>query len=266
MWDFIDKTYVLSLQNADEKRKIIHNHLNTLHISYETICFTPLQADTQNDCKDIECGLWDMMQLNATNIISNDIAKNHLVLVAKAYKENHQTVMILEDDAIFDTPIDTHKMARISRWIKSHAFDIFYFGYCPWPIPITFMETRDIVKIVSPYTSHSYVLSRSGMQKILQYVMDESLNIKKMGIHYDKFLASIPDFQKFGIFPMINFQNIDPALYRRSLHKIFGNHVYISFRTVVRFLEYVSVILPFLIVFIVCIIISRCMPDPDQFF
>lgn len=257
MWDFIDKTYVLSLETAKDKQSIISAHLQDLKIPFELVTFPAIQANVENSCQAIECSIWDLMCLNVTDDVSNDIAKNHLILVAKAFKENWKTVMILEDDALFDRPMDLFKLQRIAEWIRFHPFDVFYFGYCPWPIPVTFMETPDVVRIVSPYASHAYVLSRTGMEKIMRHLMDNHLDASHLNMHYDKFLATIPGLQKFGIFPMINFQSADPALYRRCFQKMFHGHLYVSFRWMIRSLEMVAVALPIISVFVMCHLIFR---------
>lgn len=266
---FFEKIYVLTVDIARERYEKVAHHLTVdVQVKFEPVIFKSLAQGVVNDGQAIPSSstqkgvtttnsLWDIFQHNITDEISNHIACNHLYLIARAYKAGYANVVILEDDAEFVLPLPESKLQRAVQWLETESFDICYLGYCPWPIPVSFWMTSDIVRIVSPYCAHAYVLSRQGMEKVLTHA--KTRNLHHFDIHYDRFLAEIPNFIKYGIFPMVCFQSIDPALYRRACQTLFSQRltevgIVPSFRTVNRVLEYIAVIVPCLVfVLILCI-------------
>jgi hypothetical protein len=249
MWEFIEAIFILTTDRSVERVDRIRAHLKDIGMKQsEIVTFHASATGTTNDGADVSGNLLDIMSLRITDKVTNEIAKNHLSLVRKAYDAGHKNVLILEDDAVFTTPIPTEKITRIKEWLANHTYDIFYFGYCPWPIPISFIMAQDVVSIVSPYCAHAYLLSRSGMEKVLAYTKEHGT----ADIHYDKLLATIPNFAKFGAFPTLCFQEDGPALYKRAIHPL-----QIPFKYTSQSLEYLSVIIPMIIILAYHIIICN---------
>lgn len=44
MCEYIEMTYVLSLENATQKQEEISKHLKNLNLPFEIICFKPIQC------------------------------------------------------------------------------------------------------------------------------------------------------------------------------------------------------------------------------
>ena len=123
-----------------------------------------------------------------------------------------------------------------------------YFGYTPYPYPLSYLVSSCIVKVFSPMLTHAYAVSRKGMKKILALKQQYDNN----PIQYDKFLA-YSNLSKYAIFPSINFQNIDPKLYRNALYLL--NCPNIPYYYISRFIEYFSIIFPIAIIIIIISIV-----------
>ena len=109
-------------------------------------------------------------------------------------------MLIFEDDARFNIPINKKRISKVFRWLKTNEnkWDIFYFGYAPWPVIFSRIESDSIVQLYHPLLSHSYIINRRGMRKILK--------MKYNNINYDVFLAK-SNLKKYGMFPAICYQD-----------------------------------------------------------
>jgi GR25 family glycosyltransferase involved in LPS biosynthesis len=263
LWNFIDKVYIITLSTSTQRQDELRIHLQEIGLhNYEFIVFDPISSYTKNDAKDIECSIMNIFSLTVVDKISNNITHNHLKVVEKAYQNNFNRVLILEDDARFMVPIDETKITSASTWIERNYCDMFYFGYCVWPLPVSIFVTPHIVKIPTPYCAHCYLLTRPGMQKILKYI--EHMDKNNMNIHVDKLYTVIPGLYKYGIFPNLCFQSEDPGLYKRALKKILPNELYVPFNYTVRTFDYISVVVPIVVILILCFIIMKMITNVSQ--
>jgi hypothetical protein len=178
-------------------------------------------------------GLMDIITHNVMDETSLDISNNHMIMIRWAYENGYNRVLFLEDDAVFETT-DESIIRRLGAWMDTHEWDIFYMGYCPWPIVISVPVAINIVRIISPYTSHSYILNRTGMVKILA-------NPPRNKIHIDKHFAIIPNLIKMGIYPSICFQSKNPALYDEAVKRL---RLPLSFRMMSKTLEITAIMWP----------------------
>lgn len=177
------------------------------------------------------------------------ITQNHLYILEWLWNQNIDRALILEDDARFHDLMKSDIYKEIEQWLHTNTWDIFYFGYCPWPIPCSILVHKHVVRLWSPYTAHAYMIRRSGIQKIMDYVKQDPSHGNN---HFDKILTQVPGLHKYGIFPSICFQKKDPALYTRA-SKIL--HLPIPFQVMSRSLEIFSVVMPILIMFLIIYII-----------
>ena len=162
-------------------------------------------------------------------------------MIREAHSQGHELVLFLEDDALF-TPISVEKERRLQEWMLKNTkkWDIFFMGYCPWPVLSTMMVHRDVVRVFTPVCAHAYVLHRKGMEKMLMFL--ENPDHRKW--HFDKIFNKIPNFRKYAAFPMISFQEVGPALYTKAIDRVGVN---LSFTTLCRGMEFVSLLLPVII-------------------
>ena len=175
---------------------------------------------------------------------------NHYKLIKKAYENNYNNILILEDDAVFKTPLNYRKLERVFKWMKDkNDWDIFYFGYCQWPLLISYFVNTDIVRVMMPQAIHCYCLSRRGMKKI----------IYKFENHYknesaDIFFAKDFSLKKYAIYPQINFQSVDPKFYKAAVEKL---GITISFEKMSKISENLSLVIPVILVLVCLWLIYR---------
>lgn len=239
----VDCTLVLTLASRKDRHRTIFHHLKD-DLGMENVYLYTVEGNRkkqQNNGGDRTIGLMEILTHSATDETSNDIFKNHIAMIRWAYERGYQRVLFLEEDARFDS-IDEAMIRRAGAWMDHNEWDIFYVGYCTWPIVAAFPVAINIVRLPSPYLCHAYIMNRTGMEKILNYPASKDM-------HIDKFLATMPNLIKVGIYPSICFQENEPALYEEAKKKL---HIPLSFRTMSRTLEMVAVLWPIVFIFILC--------------
>lgn len=242
MWDYFDKIYVITVKGS-KRIQLIKKHFTEIGLMpYTEICeFNKIKNCNQaNNGGEIN-SLVDMASLNLNcDATCKSIANNHLFLVKTAYLNGFKNVLIFEDDAEFELPFPTEKIKRVINWLKTHDYwDIFYFGYLSWPRVWATFVSYNVTSISSPICGHSYALNRSGMKKIIQHIDPTN--------HFDIAISKI-SIKKYGVFPQVCFQSIDPAYYRLFQKK---TGLKISFKTMCKIMEKISVVIPFLVLTIV---------------
>ena len=202
---------------------------------------------------DVDVSLWKILQHSTIDNVSIDILQNHLKLIQKHLDAGTQTILIMEEDARF--PDMSEKKMKLwnetNKWLQENQkiWDIFYFGYCNWPFPVSLFHQSNIVRLFTPLCAHAYCLNRSGMEKIINSIQNDNFHHT---IHFDKLLTRVPTLRKYGVFPQLSFQETCPALYVKACDMMNKN---ISFQTFSKFNERLSVVLPFLFIFLLFIII-----------
>ena len=249
MWDFFDRIIIITLTSSTERiNKIKENFKKTGIRKYDF--FYSAKIENKNN-------LMNQKNININSILRNKICddhcvllgKNHMSIIKKAYDENINNLLIFEDDAEFELPLNKKKLKSVFNWLKTNKiWDLFYFGYSPWLTLMSKLQNKNIVQLYKPLLTHSYAINRQGMEKILKY--------KYNNINFDNFLAN-SNLNKFAIFPAICYQNEEP-----KASKYLNNYKFFSllkkeekFNKYMKFLEYFSVILPFFIIFIIILII-----------
>lgn len=248
MLDFLNHVYVLTLKSKD------HAHLHARYESLFPSRYTLFEVDgTLKNANEGQIGssVWKILQHNETDATALDITKNHTAMIRDAHSKGLENVLFLEDDALF-TPLSAEKEARIQHWmtLNSRKWDIFFMGYCPWPVLMTLMVTRDVVRVLTPVCAHAYVLNRRGMEKMLMFLEDPA----HQQHHFDKVFNLIPRFSKYAAFPMISFQETGPALYTKAVDQLGFN---IPFTTTCRALEWTSVFLPVVFLALAVVLVMR---------
>lgn len=248
--DCIQQTKVLILESRKRDEKEIQDHLSCYNIVPEFFRVKGVQ-NKQNNGKG-ELSVSQIMAHNAPDEISNDIYLNHIGMIRDAYEQGLDRVLFLEEDARFEASIDKNQLKNIKHFLKTKEWDIFYLGYCPWPYVISFPVSQNIVRIPSPLLAHAYILSRTGMEKILQYHETHILPKQKY-FHFDKVLAEI-SMTKMGTYPSICFQKKDPGLFKEVKKTM---KLPFHFKTLCRFLEHLALLWPILILLILIFLLVR---------
>lgn len=249
-----DKVFILSLQDHDISPLLTHlKEIGLIKNEQEDIYRYSVKGSTEIPNQgNINDSLWNIMSHSTINATSRDITMNHINMIRTAHDLNLSMVLFLEEDCFF--PNGKSSIMRLSdeiQYLKKHlsSWDIFYLGYCPWPILWNTFISSSIVKLSSSLAAHSYVLHFHSMEKILQQFFNNSIY---NDMHIDAIFSKLPQFRKYGQFPMTAFQNKEPALYLKACDHI---GLYMSFNTTCRLFEWLSVLLPIIIICILFIIV-----------
>lgn len=227
-------TVVLTLES--KRDDAILSHLYENGFGKITLYKVPAARKESNDGGG--GNLIDILTYSLTDETSDNIFLNHVGMIRWAYDNHFSRVLFLEDDARFD-PVRGDVVKRLEKWMDANEWDIFYLGYCPWPLVFMYPVAVNVVRIPSPYLTHSYILSRAGMKKIL-----DSISASTPSIHIDKHISRITGLKKIGIYPSVCYQSKDPALYDVARSKM---RLPMSFRTMCRFLEVLAIMWPVII-------------------
>jgi hypothetical protein len=249
MLDFLNHVYVLTLKNKphDALRERYDDLFPSRYKLFE-VEGTPKNANGG----EIGSSVFKIMRHHEIDATALDITENHTAMIREAHAQGHDNVLFLEDDALF-TPLSKEKENRVKEWMLSTSpkWDIFFMGYCPWPLLSSFMVTRDVVRVFTPVCAHAYVLNRSGMEKMLMF-LEEPQHRRH---HFDKIFQLIPHFRKYAVFPMISFQEVGPALYVKAMDQL---GITVSFLTMCRALEWASILVPVVLLAIMVLLLVRC--------
>jgi len=250
IWNYFDSVYILTLENSKRLKPLLEN-LDSVGIDNYKIFPFKRGSKTENNGEDSDnLSFYNIVNHNVVDKTAVNISKNHIHLIRHAFYNNLENVIILEDDARFELPLQTNKLTHITTFLKGRDWDIFYFGHMPHLCLINIPVSKYIVKPLSPYLAHCYCLSRSGMSKVLQNVMLYD------GIHFDKWLNQI-SLRRYACFLSMNYQEDAPALYYKSL-ELLGLNKNISFKQLNKIFEYISVIIfILLLILVLCIVIFK---------
>lgn len=232
--EYFKKWYVISLTDSDTSG-IEKNTKEAKIKNVEIIRYKGAKKRT-NTPENTSIG--NLLNHTSFDETAKNILQNHKATIQKAIYSGIDNVVIMEDDCRFDLPIDQEKIQHITEWLSKHEWDIFFFGHCPWPLPISFMKSRHVVKPMTPMLGHCYALSKNGMKIILDEI-DRHPNMQ-----IDKVFGVSDRLRKYAIFPSIAHQCVSPSIYRDIMSR--SGLSEICFRNVTTFLEYTSVLLPLL--------------------
>jgi len=233
---FVDIAYILKLKSRPRPETLLSQLPNSFLYEVEGI--------KMNGEGEINVSIWSIFGHNHTNPVSLDITKNFIDMIKHAYYKQYHRVLFLEEDAMFSESISPSKLSFVENWLSHYdtRWDVFYLGYCNWPYPCSWLINPHVVKVSCPLLTHSFILNRRGMEKILNYTEYGKLNMNQ---HFDKMIGTcIKSLQRYAIYPMISFQSKNPALLQKALDKL---NMQLSCRTLCRWNEHLSLFLPILL-------------------
>ena len=118
--------------------------------------------------------------------------------------------MIFEDDARFIDNLEKTKVETIIKWLRENKnWDILLLGGISFPYPLMYPVSKDIFRCNYPTESHCYILSKTGMEKMLRTYESN---------HYDLLLQKYLD-NKYICVPSICNQNKSPAMFQSLAKK-----------------------------------------------
>jgi hypothetical protein len=222
IWDFVDSINCLTVQNSPRLKGLINN-LKTVGISPRKVNVWTFQKTGENNGGKNCTALRTISDTTFGTDYCCDktcqaIHNNHKAIIKAAYDSGHSSTMIFEDDARFNLPFDYEKLNRIKDWMKNNNWDVLYFGSVPI-VPLGMPVSRDIVYSSYPLLMHNYVVSRSGMEKILHLPNDP--------VHIDVQIGRDISIKKYCVYPSINNQIEQPHMnadylenYQGTLNKL----------------------------------------------
>jgi hypothetical protein len=197
--------------------------------------------------------LFSILNHTSKDQTSRAIYNNHVSLIRLAHHYGWDEIVIFEDDARFHTKIASESWERCAKWkYENQDWDVFYYGYCQWPVLFSVPVRWDILRLSSPLTTHAYSIHKRGIRKLVAH-LDKYPECRSQ--HIDKILSVLP-LRKYGIFPMISFQSEDPALYRKAIGMLPVLRS-VSFGSVCVFSEYASLLWLVCLVVVLSLVVYR---------
>jgi collagen beta-1,O-galactosyltransferase len=92
-------------------------------------------------------------------------AISHYMIWKQSYKMNHNRVLIFEDDIILDCEILFKSLSIYDKFSENNICDIFYLSCLPFVDKE--QVTDNIVKCEFSYLLHSYILTKSAIQVLI---------------------------------------------------------------------------------------------------
>jgi hypothetical protein len=265
--------YILSLPIFPKRTERILQHLrDDCHFPESQITFhqgsvrNNITTTRRNSAENNEISILDCLTINENLMddVSDNIFENHVGMIRKAYETSSKSswVLFLEDDARFDKEVFSNTQAcSIKEFMDSHKdkpavllLGVFPY-FKPFGMPITTYYHPHILRHhTMTLCAHSYFLTRKAMERILQYTeMREQNRLPKnfpRRIHFDMLFYYL-NLDVYSSFPMVCFQNKDPAIYQRFqvMVPLFD---FFSFRKISQIVLYLSILLPilFLLIFL----------------
>ena len=151
---------------------------------------------------------------NMVGPLGRSLAQSHVWVIEQAFIQNKQNVLVLEDDAEFDLELTAKYMPGIVDWLKTHEWDIFNFGAVQFPVPLRIQLSPGVaVATGQALLCHCYVLSRSGMLRVLEMWY----SYKRPLPHIDKLYAVLFQGKYHLAHPSLSYQTEKPAMFRQAM-------------------------------------------------
>ncbi|MCX4026260.1 glycosyltransferase family 25 protein [Endozoicomonas sp. SM1973] len=142
----VDKAFCISIKERTDRQKIAKENLAKLETSLE---FWLVDKDVENP----ERGCYNSHR---------DIAKY-------ALENNYERVLIFEDDVMFHRIPSARELKRFNQFLKSNRGDIFYLGAL---LGRMWLTPKLGIARCSAFCTHSYILNKSGMEKLVDTPYD----------------------------------------------------------------------------------------------
>ena len=234
LWDYFNSVEVFTTSKSDRIKPFLEN-MKSAHFNLNKINITLTrrqEVKTKTNCSIFEIGFVKKSG-GCCDECCQACNQNQINLVKKAYESGQQNVLIFEDDARWNLPLNVPKIKSAINWLKNNEdkWDTFYFGSMHL---LSYPVTKSVLRSHYPALCHAYAVNRTGMKKILDKVTPDW--------HYDAQIGQMKGLRKYVLYPSLCHQCIAPRDYRKS----FINKI-ISFRTLNTFTDHHHFILMFLL-------------------
>jgi len=262
MWRIIDRAVCITTNNSDRIDDFIKD-------SKRVGLNVDIDFNSRVERSEI-CSPLKIMKVHASccDNTCQSLTKNHLRLIKESYDKGHQRILIFEDDARWNKPLDKNKLKRSLQWIEENDPDIFFFGYVSYPNVLGRSVNKDIVQTFNPLLSHAYILNRKAMNFILNdynKIIEENIAIDNYYAYYTS------KMKKYAVFPSLNYQCAEPYYFKKTKEALglefisFNTFMNIS-NTITYYSDYFGIIIiGFVIVLIVILIIVRILINSERY-
>jgi len=174
-WEFFDKIYCISLDERADRRKEAKRQFGRIGL-LEKVEFVIVKKHPQN----IEQGIFE----------------SHLTCLAKGIRAGADTIVVFEDDILFERFNPANLKNSIDFLSTSPLWNALYFGCLVSGSKKT--QTRSILKIKYRCLTHAYVFSRKFAESLVKIPWQETA--------FDDLLRSLND-EFYAIYPSFAFQS-----------------------------------------------------------
>ncbi len=237
LWNFFDSIEVITTNDSKRLPDLLDN-LKKSYFDLDKVIINKSERRSPDPNK--KCDMFKIPFIKDESCCDDacqNCNDNQLNIIKKCYKEGKENILIFEDDARFNLPLDIDKIMNVINWLKINKnWDIFYFGSLSL---LSYPINTFIMRSYKPFLAHCYCVNRKGMEKIIN-------NKDSNNYHYDVKISNIQNLKKYVLFPSINHQEAPGDYKRNNISKI------IPFRILTIFVENLFFyLIPIIIIFIV---------------
>jgi GR25 family glycosyltransferase involved in LPS biosynthesis len=229
-WDYFDKFYCISLDERGDRRRAAKLQFGRIGL-LERVEFVIVKKHPHN----IEQGIFE----------------SHLTCMEKGIRAGADTIVVFEDDILFERFSPTGLKNCIDFLSTHHHWNVLYFGCLVSGSKKT--KNRSVLKIKYRCLTHAYVFSRKFAESLVKISWREIPFDDLLCTLNDEFYAIYPSFafqsnsrsDNRRFLPLDKFRRLSGGL--RRLQK--GNELYHRHRTLVILLHIIIILLIILLVF-----------------
>ena len=222
LWNFFDSIEVITTNDSKRLPDLLDN-LKKSYFDLDKVIINKSErkpSDPSKKCNMFKIGF--VKDESCCDDACKSCNDNNINIIKKCYKEGKENVLIFEDDARFNLPINIDKIMNVINWLKINKnWEIFYFGSLSL---LSYPVNTFVMRSYKPFLSHCYCVNRKGMEKIIY-------NKEPFNYHYDVKISNIPHLKKYVMFPSINHQEAPGDYKRNNISKI------IPFKVLTIFIE-----------------------------
>lgn len=236
-WSFIDLFLVIHMEKDLARAKSTQQVLETYNVPFQFYIVEPYFTETPD---------------KRVTVLEANIYESHCRAIEYALSKGANSVLILEDDVVVDTPFSQKDLDRVANFLLySKDVEILLLGCVPldWSrIPDKFLEHNDrcIYKIGNYTLSHAYILNKRGMNKMMKLPRYQSAYDREYGINSLVSYAHYP-----SLFHQTSILNKYPPYTETGLQKLINNAEYLY----INYYWHVVIVFWIIIVLVVVIIL-----------
>lgn len=186
-WSFLDGVYCISLQSRDDRANTVAREFHRVGLCQRVLFYRPIKHPSSP-----KKGVWE----------------SHQAVARHARAQGHKTVLICEDDVVFQHRLQPRTVAAVNtalRRLPAHWMG-FYLGHWPWRA--YFVNRRTL--LTSSFCTHAYIASDRLLKWLCATPCSKAVaKVALGGGGLDAAFAALPAMYAF--FPMIALQSGSPG-------------------------------------------------------